>query len=69
MPSLIAVLALAAGAFWLEAPGLIRRKHTKELVVFILFLLAGTAFYAALVLEVKLPNLFQYIKLVFRMNA
>ncbi len=66
---MIAVLAFAAGAFWLEAPGLIRRKLTKELVVFILFLLAGTAFYAALVLEVRLPNLFQIIKLVYRIDA
>lgn len=69
MSSFIAVLALAAGVFWLEAPSLIRRKRKYELTVFILFLLAGTALYAALTLGVKLPNPFQILKLIYEVSA
>ncbi|MBD2870566.1 hypothetical protein [Paenibacillus arenilitoris] len=65
MASFLAVLALAGGVFWLEAPGLIRRKRKRELAVFVVFLLAATALYGALALEVKLPNPFMIIKLVY----
>ncbi|MFX3636133.1 MAG: hypothetical protein ACE3L7_16495 [Candidatus Pristimantibacillus sp.] len=65
MSSFIAVLALTAGVFWMEAPGLIRRKRKWELAVFILFLLAGTVLYGALTLGAKLPNPFQLLKLVY----
>ncbi|BFT72219.1 hypothetical protein [Paenibacillus sp. P36] len=66
MSSFFAVLAIAAGTFWLEAPGLIRRKHKRELVIFIIFLLMGTALYGALTLKVKLPNPFYILKLLFQ---
>ncbi|OCT13472.1 hypothetical protein A8709_17865 [Paenibacillus pectinilyticus] len=65
MPSFLAVLAIAAGTFWFEAPGLIRRKHTRELVVFILFLLIATTLYCMLTLKVILPNPFALIKLIY----
>ena len=65
MASVLAVLALAAGTFWLEAPGLIRRKHFRELVIFLVLLLAGSAMYSVLMLQVKLPNPFMLIKWMY----
>lgn len=65
MSSIIAVVALAAGAFWLEAPGLKRRERKRELIVFILLLLIATTLYIALTLKVNLPNPFQFIKLMY----
>lgn len=65
MPSVIGVLALAAGAFWLDGPGLIRRKLWKELAFFIVYLLAGTSLFIALVLEVRLPNPLDILKLMY----
>ncbi|WP_309119550.1 hypothetical protein [Paenibacillus sp.] len=65
MASVIGVLALAAGVFWLEAPGLIRRKRIRELIWLLAFLGAGTALYAALTLEVRLPNPFEIIPWMF----
>lgn len=66
MSSFFAVLAIAAGTFWLEAPGLIRRKHKRELVIFIVLLLLATALYGALTLKVNLPNPFSILKLLFK---
>ncbi|WP_036745596.1 hypothetical protein [Paenibacillus sp. UNC451MF] len=66
MSSIIAVIALAVGTFWLEAPGLIRRKHRLELVVFIILLLVGTTLYAALAMEVRLPNPLSILKTMYR---
>ncbi|MNJ00698.1 hypothetical protein D3C73_1601080 [compost metagenome] len=66
MPSLIAVLAVAAGAFWLEVPGLVQKKRTRELRVFILFLLAGTLLVAAQYSELKLPNPLEIMKIIYR---
>ncbi|MEK8127512.1 hypothetical protein WMW72_06240 [Paenibacillus filicis] len=63
MASVIGVLALAAAAFGLEMPGLLRRKRRREIVVFLVLLLTGTALYIALVLEVHLPNPLQLLKL------
>ncbi|SFD97962.1 hypothetical protein SAMN05216378_1849 [Paenibacillus catalpae] len=65
MASVIAILALAAGTFWLEAPGLIRRKQFRELVIFLVLLLAGSALCSALILQVKLPNPFMLIKWMY----
>lgn len=65
MASFFAVLAIAAGTFWLEAPGLIRRKHKRELGVFMILLLMATALYGALVLKVQLPNPFYILKFLF----
>jgi hypothetical protein len=65
MASVFAVLALAAGTFWLEAPGLIHRKQFRELVIFLVLLLAGSALYSALMLHVKLPNPFMLIKWMY----
>ncbi|CAM3092243.1 hypothetical protein PALU110988_00635 [Paenibacillus lupini] len=65
MASVLAVLALAAGIFWLEAPGLIRRKQFRELVIFLVLLLAGSTLYSALMLQVKLPNPFMLVKWMY----
>jgi hypothetical protein len=65
MASVFAVLALAAGTFWLEAPSLIRRKQFRELVIFLVLLLAGSALYSALMLQMKLPNPFMLIKWMY----
>lgn len=65
MASFIAVLAVAAGTFWLEAPGLIRRKRKRELTAFVMLLLAATALYGAMTLEVKLPNPFELLRLMY----
>ncbi|CAH1195222.1 hypothetical protein PAECIP111891_00626 [Paenibacillus allorhizoplanae] len=65
MASVFAVLALAAGTFWLEAPKLIRQKHRREFVLFAIFLLTASALYVLLVLEVVLPNPFKIIEWMF----
>lgn len=65
MASVLAVLALAAGTFWLEAPGLIRRQYYKELVIFLVLLLIGSILYSVLMLQVKLPNPFMFIKWMY----
>ncbi|MCM3630599.1 hypothetical protein M3194_25030 [Paenibacillus glycanilyticus] len=65
MASVFAVLALAAATFWLEAPALIRQKQFRELVIFLVLLLAGSALYSALMLQVKLPNPFMFIKWMY----
>ncbi|MFC3745736.1 hypothetical protein [Paenibacillus sp. GCM10012306] len=63
--SVIGVLALAAAALGLEMPGLLQRKRTKELVVFLALLLIGTSLYIALVLNAPLPNLLMLLKIRF----
>ncbi|MCR2805913.1 hypothetical protein [Paenibacillus soyae] len=65
MASLIGVLAIAGGVFWLEAPGLLKRKRVKEMVWFVSFLLIGTGLYGALTLEAKLPNPFKLLEIMF----
>ncbi|GMK47080.1 hypothetical protein PghCCS26_42100 [Paenibacillus glycanilyticus] len=66
MTSVLAVLALAAGAFWLEAPGLIRRRQFRELFMFLVLLLIGTVLYSLLMLQLSLPNPFMLVKWMFR---
>lgn len=65
MASVLAILALAAGTFWLEAPALIRRRQFRELAIFLVLLVVGSALYSALMLQVKLPNLFMLIKWMY----
>ncbi|WP_336775548.1 hypothetical protein [Paenibacillus sp. MMO-58] len=65
MASLFGVLALAAGTFWLEARGLIRRRQFRELAFFLVLLLIGTALYSALVLRLELPNPFLLVKWMY----
>ncbi|MGO4108501.1 hypothetical protein [Paenibacillus sp. YAF4_2] len=65
MAAILAILALAAGTFWLEAPGLIRQRYYKELVIFLVLLLIGSALYGTLMLQVKLPNPFMMIKWMY----
>lgn len=65
MSSLIAVIALAVAAAFLDLPKLIRKKRTRELIVFSVLLVTATALYGALVLEVSLPNPFMIIKLIY----
>ncbi|MNC76521.1 hypothetical protein D3C75_1282590 [compost metagenome] len=65
---LIAV-AVAAAAFWLEVPGLVQRKRTRELRVFILFLLGGTVLVAAQYSEFKLPNPLEIMKIIYRITG
>jgi hypothetical protein len=65
MASVFGVLALAAGAFWLEAPGLIRRQQFRELVIFLVLLIIGTVLYSLLVLQITLPNPFVLVKWMF----
>ncbi|RTE02983.1 hypothetical protein [Paenibacillus whitsoniae] len=59
MAGFISVLALAAGAYWLEAPRMLRNKQMKEFVVFMTLLLTATALDCAMSLKVKLPNPFE----------
>ncbi|QHT59695.1 hypothetical protein GXP70_06845 [Paenibacillus lycopersici] len=65
MASIAAVLALAGAALLLELPALRARKHKREIAVFIVFLIVGTAMYAAMALHVKLPNPFMLIKRMY----
>ncbi|KRE59774.1 hypothetical protein [Paenibacillus sp. Soil750] len=65
MASVLTVLALAVGTFWLEAPKLIRQNHKRELAVFIMFLLMASVFYVLLTLEIVLPNPFKIIAWMF----
>lgn len=63
---MLAVLALAAGTFWFEAPALIRRQQYRELAIFLVMLLAGSALFSALMLQVKLPNPFMLVKWMYQ---
>ncbi|MFF2483883.1 hypothetical protein [Paenibacillus sp. NPDC058071] len=65
MAQVIGVLLLAAATFGLEMPGLRKRKRKREKIAFMLFLLTGTALYAALVMNVELPNPFLLLKLPY----
>jgi hypothetical protein len=65
MPSLIGVVVFAILVAWWELPKLKEKKRTKEMVVFIALLLLGTGLYGALAMNVKLPNPFVLIKLVY----
>ncbi|TCM91068.1 hypothetical protein EV294_109145 [Paenibacillus sp. BK033] len=65
MASVLAVLALGAGAIWMEAPGLVRRRQFRELVLFLVLLLAGTVLYSLLMLQITLPNPFMLVKWMF----
>jgi len=56
MASVIGVILLAAATFWLEMPGLLQRKRTKEIAVFLVLLIVSTALYIAQALNVVLPN-------------
>jgi len=63
MASVIGVIVLAAATFWLEMPGLMQRKRTREIAVFLVLLLVSTAVYIALVLNVPLPNPLEVLKI------
>ncbi|GLX68684.1 hypothetical protein [Paenibacillus glycanilyticus] len=65
MAGIFAVVALAAGAIWLEAPGLIHRHRIKELVMFLALLLIGSVLYSALMLQINLPNPFMLLKWMY----
>jgi glucan phosphoethanolaminetransferase (alkaline phosphatase superfamily) len=65
MASVLTVLALAVGTFWLEAPKLIRQNHKRELAIFIMFLLTASVFYILLTLEIVLPNPFKIVAWMF----
>lgn len=65
MASVLTVLALAVGTFWLEAPKLLRQNHRRELAVFTLLLLTASGLYVLLTLEVVLPNPFKIIEWMF----
>ncbi|WP_336785374.1 hypothetical protein [Paenibacillus sp. MMO-177] len=65
MASLFGVLALAAGTFWLEARGLIRRQQFRELAFFLVLLLIGTALFCVLALQIDLPNPFLLVKWMY----
>jgi type IV secretory pathway VirB2 component (pilin) len=65
MSSFLAVMIVAVGIFWMEGPGLLRRKLHREFVIFIIFLLTATILYGALTLKVHLPNPFNLIKMLF----
>ncbi|KRE93396.1 hypothetical protein ASG89_07870 [Paenibacillus sp. Soil766] len=62
MASVLTVLALTAGTFWLEAPKLLRHNHIREFIIFTMLLLIASASYVLLTLEVVLPNPFIIVK-------
>jgi hypothetical protein len=65
MPSFIGVVIFAILVAWWELPKLLEQKRTKEIAAFLTLLLLGTALYGALAMNVKLPNPFLLIKLVY----
>ncbi|MDR6549949.1 hypothetical protein [Paenibacillus qinlingensis] len=65
MASVLTVLALVAGTFWLEAPKLLRQNHKREFFIFILLLLLASSSYVLLTLEVILPNPFKIIEWMY----
>lgn len=65
MASVLTVLALAAGTFWLDAPKLLRQNHKRELVIFIIFLLIASVLYILLTLEIVIPNPFKIVVWMF----
>lgn len=60
--SIIGVIILAGGTFWLDAPSLIKAKHYRELIVFIILLTLSASLYAALVMNIKFPNPLSVLK-------
>ncbi|OAS16467.1 hypothetical protein [Paenibacillus oryzisoli] len=62
MASVLTVLALAVGTFWLEAPKLLRQNHKREFIIFTMFLLLASGSYVLLTLEVVLPNPFKIVE-------
>ncbi|CAN7540073.1 hypothetical protein LJR153_003885 [Paenibacillus sp. LjRoot153] len=69
MASVLTVLALAAGTFWLEAPKLLRKNHRREFVIFTMLLLIASGLYVLLTLEFVLPNPFKIIEWMFGWNV
>ncbi|WP_169087416.1 hypothetical protein [Paenibacillus sp. PL91] len=65
MPSFIGVVIFAILVAWWEMPMLLEKKRKKEIAAFLTLLLLGTALYGALAMNVKLPNPFLLIKLVY----
>lgn len=63
--TIIALLAVAGFALWLELPALRARGYKREIAVFVAFLIAGTALYTAMALHVKLPNPFMIMKWLY----
>jgi hypothetical protein len=66
MSSLIAVIALAVGVALLDIPPLVRKSMKREMFVYIVLLLTATALYSAQVMEVKLPNPFAILEIVYK---
>ncbi|WP_337100922.1 hypothetical protein [Paenibacillus sp. YIM B09110] len=66
MSSLIGVIALAAVVALLDIPPLVRKSRKRELFVYIVLLLTATALYSALVMEVKLPNPYAILEIVYK---
>ena len=54
------------GVVLIEVPGLIRKKHWRELVVFSLFLLAAFIMTLLQTIGVKLPSPFNGINILIR---
>ena len=65
MSSFIGVMAIAVCVAWWELPKLVEKKGKKEIFIFMALLLLGAGLYGAMTLNVKLPNPFLLLKVVF----
>ncbi|MNL85877.1 hypothetical protein D3C87_2143570 [compost metagenome] len=65
MSSFLAVMAIAVGTFWLEAPRLIRRQQHREFAIFLILLVIASILYGLLTLEFVLPNPFKLLRFLF----
>lgn len=62
----VAAILLASGIIaWIEAPGLVRAKRTREISLFAVLLIFGTGVSIAKAMRAPLPNPLDWIAAVF----
>lgn len=66
---LIAIIVAAGLIWWLEVPAMLKKKQKKELRVFCVLLLLGTAAGIAKALKGAVPNPLDWITFVFQPAA